>query len=85
MMISLMGLMLPVILLSEFIFPISSMPPLLQYISHLIPAKWFIIILKGIMLKGVGLLYLWKETLILVGMTFFLIGLSIKKYKTRLE
>ncbi|MCY2687637.1 ABC transporter permease [Salinimicrobium sp. TH3] len=85
MMISLMGLMLPVILLSEFIFPISSMPLLLQYISHFIPAKWFIIILKGIMLKGVGLLYLWKETLILVVMTVFLIGLSIKKYKIRLE
>lgn len=85
MMISLMGLMLPVILLSEFIFPISSMPALLQYISHFIPAKWFIIILKGIMLKGVGLIYMWKETLILVVMAAFLIGLSIKKYKIRLE
>lgn len=85
MMISLMGLMLPVILLSEFIFPISSMPAPLQYISHIIPAKWFIIILKGIMLKGVGLVYLWKETLILVVMAVFLIALSIKKYKIRLE
>lgn len=85
MMISLMGLMLPVILLSEFIFPISSMPNLLQYISHFIPAKWFIIILKGIMLKGVGLIYLWKETLILIAMAVFLIALSIKKYKIRLE
>ncbi|QED38657.1 ABC transporter permease [Antarcticibacterium arcticum] len=85
MMISLMGLMLPVILLSEFIFPISSMPEILQYISHIIPAKWFIIILKGIMLKGVGLMYLWKETLILIIMAVFLIGLSIKKYKIRLE
>ncbi len=85
MMISLMGLMLPVILLSEFIFPISSMPDILQYISHIIPAKWFIIILKGIMLKGVGIMYLWKETLILVVMAVFLIVLSIKKYKIRLE
>ncbi|MFO8148366.1 MAG: ABC transporter permease [Gillisia sp.] len=85
MMISLMGLMLPVILLSEFIFPISSMPALLQYISHFIPAKWFIVILKGILLKGVGLVYLWKETVILVIMAVFLIALSIKKYKIRLE
>lgn len=85
MMISLMGLMLPVILLSEFIFPISSMPAPLQFISHIIPAKWFIVILKGIMLKGVGLTILWKETLILLGMMVFLIGLSIKKYKIRLE
>lgn len=85
MMISLMGLMLPVILLSGFIFPISSMPVPLQVISNIIPAKWFIIILKNIMLKGVGLEYVWKETLILIGMTVFFIGLSIKKYKIRLE
>src|SRR5680860_87195 len=85
MMISLMGLMLPVILLSGFIFPISSMPLLLQYISHIIPAKWFITILKGIMLKGVGISFLWKETLILIGMMVFFLALSIKKYKIRLE
>ncbi len=85
MMISLMGLMLPVILLSGFIFPISSMPLPLQYISHIIPAKWFITILKGIMLKGVGISYLWKETLILLGMMVFFLALSIKKYKIRLE
>jgi ABC-2 type transport system permease protein len=85
MMISLLGLMLPVILLSGFIFPISSMPLPLQIISNIIPAKWFIIIIKGIMLKGVGLEYVWKETLILLGMTIFFIGLSVKKYKIRLE
>ena len=85
MMISLMGLMLPVILLSGFIFPISSMPLPLQVISNIIPAKWFIIILKGIMLKGVGISFIWKETLILIGMTMFFMGLSIKKYKIRLE
>jgi len=85
MMISLMGLMLPVILLSGFIFPISSMPMPLQVISNIIPAKWFIIIVKGIMLKGVGLQFIWKETLILLGMTLFFIGLSVKKYKIRLE
>lgn len=85
MMISLMGLMLPVILLSGFIFPISSMPLPLQIISNIIPAKWFIIIIKGIMLKGVGIQFIWKETLILIGMTIFFIGLSVKKYKIRLE
>lgn len=85
MMISLMGLMLPVILLSGFIFPIASMPFPLQMISNIIPAKWFIIIIKAIMLKGVGLAFIWKETLILVGMTLFFIAISIKKYKIRLE
>ena len=85
MMLSLMGLMLPVIILSGFIFPISSMPMPMQVISNIIPAKWFIIIVKAIMLKGVGIQYIWKETLVLVGMTIFFIALSIKKYKIRLE
>lgn len=85
MMISLMGLMLPVIILSGFIFPIASMPLPMQVISNIIPAKWFIIIVKSIMLKGVGLEYIFKETLILVGMTLLFMGLSIKNYKTRLE
>jgi ABC-2 type transport system permease protein len=85
MMISLMGLMLPVIILSGFIFPISSMPIPLQIISNIIPAKWFIIIIKAIMLKGASFDIIWKETLILLGMTVFFIVLSVKKYKIRLE
>lgn len=85
MMLSLMGLMLPVIILSGFIFPISSMPLPMQIMSNIIPAKWFIIIVKSIMLKGVGISYIIKETLILTLMTLIFIGLSIKNYKTRLE
>ncbi|HFS66729.1 MAG TPA: ABC transporter permease [Flavobacteriia bacterium] len=85
MMISLMGLLLPVILLSGFIFPISSMPKFLQIMSNIVPATWYILILKSIMLKGVGFNYFWKETLILFVMTLFFIGLSVKKYKIRLE
>ncbi|MFV8327995.1 ABC transporter permease [Flavobacterium sp. ZS1P14] len=85
MMISLMGLMLPVIILSGFIFPISSMPMALQIISNIIPAKWFIIIIKAIMLKGATIVVIWKETLILLGMTVFFIALSIRKYRIRLE
>lgn len=85
MMMSLMGLMLPVIILSGFIFPISSMPLPLQIISNIIPAKWFIIIIKAIMLKGASFSIIWKETLILIGMTLFFILLSIKNYKIRLE
>jgi len=84
MLLSMFALMLPTILLSGFIFPIENMPLLLQLISHLMPSKWFIIIVKGIMLKGVGLAYFWKETLIIVAMTLFFIGLSVKKFKIRL-
>jgi ABC-2 type transport system permease protein len=85
MMISLFGLMLPVIILSGFIFPISSMPLPMQIISNIIPAKWFIIIVKAVMLKGASVSVIWKETLILIGMTALYILLSIKKYKIRLE
>jgi len=85
MMLSLMGLMLPVIILSGFIFPIDSMPVPMQIISNIIPAKWFIIIVKAIMLKGVSMAFIWKETLVLMGMTVFFITVSIKKYKIRLE
>ena len=85
MMLSLMGLMLPVIILSGFIFPISSMPLPLQIISNIVPAKWFIIIIKAILLKGATLSVIWKETLILIGMTVFFLMISIKKYKIRLE
>lgn len=84
-MISLMGLMLPTIILSGFIFPVENMPIVLQWVSNIIPARWFIIIIKDIMLKGVGLGYFLKETLILVGFTLLFIGLSIKKFKMRLE
>jgi ABC-2 type transport system permease protein len=49
------------------------------------PPRWFIIIIKAIMLKGLGLAYIWKETLIIFGMTLFFIALSIKKFKIRLE
>ncbi|MFP4543592.1 MAG: ABC transporter permease [Candidatus Kapaibacterium sp.] len=84
-MISLVGLMLPTILLSGFIFPVENMPLWLQSISHLIPAKWFIIIVKGIMLKAQGLPDLLIETGILAFMAMFLLFVSIKSYKVRLQ
>lgn len=85
MMASLAGLLLPTVLLSGFIFPISSMPSVLQWISTLIPARWFLVIVRSIMLKDTGLLLVWKETLILVIMTAGFIALSVKNFKIRLE
>ena len=84
MLISLMGMLLPTILFSGFMFPIENMPVALQVFSNVVPAKWFYIIVKSIMIKGVGLAHLWKETLILVGITFFLLILSLKNFKIRL-
>lgn len=84
-MISLFALMLPTILLSGFIFPIENMPVILQVLSNIFPARWFIIIVKGIMLKGLGIIDLWKETLILLAFIFILILASVKNYKVTLE
>ena len=84
MLLSMFVLMLPTILLSGFIFPIENMPLPLQILSNIMPSKWFIIIVKSIMIKGLGIGYVWKETLILVGMTLFFVGLSVKKFNIRL-
>jgi ABC-2 type transport system permease protein len=83
--ISLIGLMLPTILLSGFIFPIENMPKVYDYVSMVLPPRYFITIIKNIMIKGTGFMYIWKETLILVVMTLAFIGLSVKNFKIRLE
>jgi ABC-2 type transport system permease protein len=80
---ALAGLMMPTLLLSGFIFPLDSLPKVLQWLSYIIPARWFLTIVRGIMLKGAGLATLWQETLILAGMTLFLLargsrGLAIR-------
>lgn len=85
MFMSALGLMMPTMLLSGFIFPRESMPVALQVIGSAIPATWFNPIVKGIMLKGVGLEFLWKQTLILGGMAVFFLTLSLRNFKDRLE
>jgi ABC-2 type transport system permease protein len=85
MMMSMVALMLPTILLSGFVFPVENMPKILQVLAHAMPPKYYIIIVKNIMLKGTGLAYVWKETLVLIGMTLFFIMIAIKKFKVRLE
>lgn len=85
MLISFAGLLLPVILLSGFIFPVENMPLILQWLSYIVPAKWFLIIIKAVTLKGLGVTYIWKELLILTGMTLFFILVSARKFKIRLE
>jgi ABC-2 type transport system permease protein len=84
MMMSLMALMLPTVLLSDFIFPLKSMPVPLQVIGNAIPAKWFIAILKDVMLKGVGWYFIWQKAAVLGGMSLFFLLLAMKNFKTRL-
>lgn len=84
MLLSMMGMLLPTMLFSGFMFPIENMPVALQVFSNIVPAKWYYIIVKSIMIKGLGFSAIWKETLILSGMTAFLLLVSLKKFKTRL-
>jgi ABC-2 type transport system permease protein len=83
--ISLAGMMLPTILLSGFIYPLENMPVVYQIISYILPPRYFITIIKSIMIKGTGIMYVWKETLTLIAMTVLFIVLSVKKFKIRLE
>jgi ABC-2 type transport system permease protein len=85
MLISLMGMMLPTLMLSGFMFPIENMPAPLQVISNIIPAKWYYIIVKSIMIKGAGFAAIWKETMILLGITLVFFAISIKKFNIRLQ
>jgi len=80
-----MVLMYPVLLLSGMIFPIESMPGVLQAISHLIPARWYIVGVKKLMIEGLSGIYVWKEMAILLIMTCVVLLLSLKKFKIRLE
>jgi ABC-2 type transport system permease protein len=84
MLISLLGLMLPVVMLSGYAFPIANMPAILQVLSNLVPAKWYIIIVKSVMIKGIGIEQIWKELLILLAMTGTFLLISIKRFKIRL-
>jgi ABC-2 type transport system permease protein len=83
--ISLMGLMMPTILFSGFMFPIENLPLPMQIISNIVPAKWFFIIVKNVMIKGLNFASIIREVGILAGMTLFLLAISIKKFKVRLE
>ena len=84
-MISGMGLTMPTMIFSGIIFPCESMPEILQWFSDIIPAKWFIIMVKKIMIQGDGLGSIVKELSILTGMAAVFLAVSIKSFRTRLK
>lgn len=85
MMASVFSVMMPMIYLSGFAFPIENMPRLVQYITYIIPLKYFIIILRGIVLKGIGFSSLWLETLILFGMGVSILFISAKRFSKKID
>jgi ABC-2 type transport system permease protein len=80
-----MGLIMPVMIFSGFIFPIESMPQALQWFSGIIPARWYIAGVRKLMIEGVPVYYVLKEMLILIGMATIIITVSLKNFKARLE
>lgn len=85
MLISLIGTMLPTLMLSGFMFPVENMPVPLQFVGNAIPAKWYYEIIKNIMIKGTGIEVIWKHVLVLLGMMTVLFVIAVKKFKIRLE
>jgi len=81
---ALVGTMMPSALLSGMIFPIASMPAWLRPVTYIVPARWFIIIARGVMLEGVGLVNLWVETGVLVLMTVVLLVAAVRSFDARL-
>ena len=83
--VSVMGLLMPVVLLSGLMFPIENMPLPLQFVAQIIPAKWYITAMRDIMIKGVGFSAIINEVLVLSLMAIVLVTLSLKKFKIRLD
>jgi ABC-2 type transport system permease protein len=77
--------MLPSLLLSGFFYPIENMPAVLQAVTHLVPARYFLVVIRGIFLKGVGLAELWRELLFLTVFAVLMLAASSAKFHKRLE
>ena len=82
--VSAMVLLLPTVMLSGMLFPVESMPTILQWISAVIPPRYYIQAMRKLMIMGVGIQEVWQEAMILIGMTALLLVVSLKKFKTRL-
>ncbi len=85
MMAALLASLLPTVMLSGFIFPIASMPKVLQWVTYLVPARYFLPIIRGVLLKGNSLVEIWPFLLTLVGFGFMLLLISVRKFKMTLE
>jgi len=85
MMISIFGVMMPMIFLSGFAFPIENMPKSIQYISYIVPLRYFNEIIRGVILKGLGIADLWFNALLLLLMGIIILFFSSLRFKRRLE
>ena len=82
--LSAMVLIMPIIMLSGMLFPVESMPRILQYLSATIPTRYYISAMRKLMIMGVGVKQVLNEMLVLLGMFVALLTLSLAKFNTRL-
>ncbi len=82
---SAMLLLMPVVMLSGMLFPVESMPRVLQWVSAVVPPRYYIQAMRKLMIMGVGIDDVMKEVLVMLGMTVFLLTIALKKFNTRLE
>ena len=82
---SAMVLLMPIVMLSGMLFPIESMPKILQYVSAIIPPRYYIAAMRKLMIMGVGVEHVMREMLILIGITVLLLAIALKTFKKRLE
>jgi ABC-2 type transport system permease protein len=82
--LAMMSTQLPTILLSGFVFPISAMPTAVQWLTNLVPARHFLVIVRAIFLKGSGMELLWRPTIILLVFGVVMLGLSSLRFRKRL-
>lgn len=85
MMLAIFVVMMPMIYLSGFAFPIENMPVLIQYVTYLIPLRYFMVIIRGVILKGIGFTDLWQETLVLAIIGISIIIFSSLKFRKKLD
>ena len=83
--LSAMVLLMPIVMLSGMLFPVESMPKVLQWISAIVPPRYYIEAMRKLMIMGVGIGAILKEVAILLGMTVFLLAIALKRFNTRLE
>ncbi len=85
MMTAMFFFMMPMIYFSGFVFPIESMPPWIQPVCYLVPLKYFLSIIRGIFLRGVGLDVLWTDAAALTGIGFAVLALAVVRFRKRLD
>ena len=83
--ISAMVMMMPILMLSGMLFPIENLPKFFQVVSNIVPARWYIDAVRKMMIQGLPLVAVWKNCVILLGMTVAILGVSLKKFNDKLE